>query len=63
MRRRMPPHKVDQVHARRERTHHASCRFVEHPIRDMIEQMAFELKIDYEIDVSLVPNRRESPGV
>jgi hypothetical protein len=59
----MAPHQVDQVHSRRERTHHASCRFMKHPIRNMIKQMTFELKVDYEIDVSLVPNRRESPCI
>jgi hypothetical protein len=63
MLRRMAPHQVDQAHARRERTHHASCSFMEHPIRNMIKQVTFELKVDYEIDVSLVRNRRESPCI
>jgi len=60
---RMPLHQVDQVHARLERTHHASCRLVEHPIGNMIEQMTFELKVDHEVDNRLILNRRERPGV
>ena len=58
-----PPHHMDQVHARLERTHHPGCRLVEHPIGNMIEQMALELKVDDEVDVGLVANRRERPCV
>jgi hypothetical protein len=36
---------------------------MEHPIGDMIQQMTFELKVDYEIDVGLVASRRESPRI
>src|SRR5271157_4284087 len=63
MLRRMPPHHMEQVHARLERTHHASYGLVEHPIGNMIKQMTLELKVDDEVNVSLVPNRRERPRV
>ena len=56
-------HHVKQVHASLERTHHTGCGLMEHPVDNMIKQMALELKVDYEVDVSLVPNRCECPGV
>src|SRR5580692_1238294 len=59
----MPAHHVEQMHARLERTHHARCRFMEHPIGNMIEQMTFELEIDDEINASLIAYRCESPSV
>ena len=59
----VPPHHMDQMHARRERTHHAGCRLVEHPIGNMIKQMTLELKVYDEVNVSLVSNRRERPCV
>jgi hypothetical protein len=36
---------------------------MEHPIGNMIEQMSLELKVDGEINVCPVPNRREGPSV
>jgi hypothetical protein len=56
-------HQMKQAHASLECTHHTGCGLVEHPAGNMIEQMALELKVDYEVDVRLVRNRRECPGV
>ena len=51
LRRMAPPHHVHQVHARRERTHHAGRGLMEHPVGNMIKQMTFELKVDDEVNV------------
>jgi len=56
-------HRVKQVRASLECTHHTGCGLMEHPVGDMIKQMALELKIDNKVDVSLVRNRRECPVI
>ena len=58
-----PAHHMQQVDARLERTHHTSCRLMEHPVGNMIKQMTLELKIDDEVNLSLVSNWRERPCV
>lgn len=60
---RVPPHHVEQVHASLERTHHACCGLLKHTVGNVIEQMTLELKVDDEVDVSLVPNLRERAAV
>src|SRR5579859_236224 len=56
-------HHVKQVRTGPKRTHHAGCGLVEHLVGDMVEQMALELEVDDEINMGLVPNRRERPSV
>jgi hypothetical protein len=63
MPRRSPPHHMNQVNARLERTHHAGRGFVEHPRRHVIKQMTFELKVDDEINLCRVCERIERPSV
>jgi hypothetical protein len=60
---RAPPHHMKQVHTRLERTHHAGRGLVEHPARNVIQQMTFELKVDVEINLRRVPDRTERPRV
>ena len=57
------PHHVDQVYARRERTHHARGGLVEHPIGNMIKQMTFELEVDDQINLGCLLYGCERPGV
>jgi hypothetical protein len=58
-----PSHHVQQVHPRLERTHHASSGLLEQAVGDVIEQMALELEINDEVDVSLVPKWHKRPCV
>jgi hypothetical protein len=54
---------MEHMHARFKRTHHTSRGLVEHLIGNMIKQMTLELKVDDEVNVSLVSNWRERPCV
>jgi len=63
MLRRMPPHRMKQVHARLERTHHSRRGLVEHPGRNVIKEMTFELKVDDKINLCRVSDRNERPRV
>ena len=54
---------VKQVRTSLECAHHASCSLIEHPVGDMVKQMALELEVDDEIDKSPASNRREGPCV
>jgi hypothetical protein len=42
-------HQMDQMHARFEGAHHACRRLVEHVVGHMIEEVALELEVDYEV--------------
>jgi hypothetical protein len=63
MLRRTLVHHVKQMHTMLKCSHRASCSFVEHSVGNMIKQMALELKVDNEIDTSLVSNRGEYPRI
>ena len=63
MLRRAPPHHMQQMYARLERTHHAGRGLVEHPARNVIKQMTFELKVDDKIDLCGIAYRNERPPV
>jgi hypothetical protein len=54
---------VNQVHASLEGAHHASSGFVEHAAGYMVKKVAFELKIDDEVDMRSLCERRECPSV
>src|SRR5262245_18574632 len=56
-------HQRYQVQARFKCTHHARRRLMEHAVLHMVEQVTLELEIDDEIDLGLLADRREGPGV
>lgn len=56
-------HEVEQVGALFEGAHHAGGRGLEHIVCNVIEQVAFELEVDQEVDESAGGCRGEGPGV
>jgi len=59
----MPVHRMEQMHARLECAHHASSGLLEHAVGNVIEQVAFEFKVDAEVDMRPVTNSRECPAI
>ena len=56
-------HKMNHMHARFERMHHACRRLVEPVVGHMIEQVTLEFEVDDEVDMRPAACWRERPRV